>query len=340
MNLATATPRLALATAALMVLASCTGEEPAPDPTATATATATADPAPADTSSPEGRPVLSSSCTNPEGFSLSYPEGWFTNDGSVVSECSQFSPEQFDVPRGTDERVAPITAFIDPVPFARAAAPGPDQEQSRASAVIDGRQAVRIEKIASGDALYPAGTRQVMYLVDLSPGTDSEDARTLFLDTLDVGNFDYEANVPILDRMFRSLQVTAGEEPENAGRAVARYEGGGGAFTVIAEERDDEVCLRIPPEGEPSCVGEPTAGNIDTARLPLVGPENVLAGVAGEEVFRIDARQVDGDVLSFLPTAIAGGESRGWAFAGDAAEVEELIWFGLNGREIGRRSPD
>lgn len=110
----------------------------------------------------------STRCERPEGYSVSYPASWFTSSGDVVPECGQFSPEEFEVARG-DERVAPITIFIDPVEFFRAA--NPDSEFSteigRASTVIDGRRAVRVEQESTGKGFYADGTRQSLYIIDL-----------------------------------------------------------------------------------------------------------------------------------------------------------------------------
>lgn len=318
-------------TAVFAVVAGCGQQDPAVQPTATGTT------AP----SPEDPLALTNRCTSPEGFSVSYPESWFTNDGTVVSECSQFSPEQFKVPDGTDERVAPITIFIDPVPYFRAATPNRDTEQSRAPTVLDGRQTVRIGSTADDDGFYAEGTRQAMYLVDLSgDGGAGDGSETIFLDTVGTPNFDFGTNVEILDRMARTLTITAGEEPDNADTAVARYGGGGGAFSVVAEEESGEICLRIPPEGRPSCTGEPAAEDVEVLELTLVGPRGVLAGSAGRQVFRIEARRPDDNPLNYLPVPLGDGDSRGWALTAGASEVTELIWYGIDGTELGRQAVD
>jgi hypothetical protein len=322
-----------LLTVLFAVLGGCAEQDPSGRPTATGTSSTS--------SAPEGPLALTNSCTSPEGFGVSYPRAWFTNDGSVVPECSQFSPDQFQVPEGTDERVAPITIFIDPVPFFRAATPDLETEQSRAPTVLDGRQAVRIDSTAGEDGFYPEGTRQIRYLVDLSDGEEAgDDSQTLFLDTVGTANFDFETSAGVLDRMAQTLTITAGEEPQNATTAVARYGGGGGAFSVVAEEDSGEICFRIPPEGEPGCTAEPTIGDVEFLELTLVGPRSVLAGSAGSQVFRIEARQTDGGRLNFLPAPIGDGENRGWALTAGSSEVSELIWYSINGRELGRQAVD
>lgn len=277
-------------------------------------------------------------CYNPDGFSVSYPSDWFTNAGDVVPACSQFSPEQFQVPQ-TDDRVAPITAFVDAVEFFRAAPPQAETatELSRAATVIDGRQAVRVEQESTEQGIFGPGVLQTRYIVDLAIGTDDTVPGTLFVDAVDLSGFDYSYSVRILDEMARSLSITAGDSPDLPG-VISRYEGGGGGFSVVADAADAHVCLRIPPEGEPSCVDYSAADAVHTTELPLVGPEDVLAGVAGDEVFRIDAYQADGDVISVLPAPISGTDSKGFAFSGGAAQITELRWFDVGGEEIGRRA--
>lgn len=282
----------------------------------------------------------STRCESPEGYSVAYPSSWFTNSGDVVAECGQFSPEEFEVPDGTDERVAPITVYIDPVEFVRAATPNEEfnTELTRATTVIDDRQAVRVEQESTSGGFYPEGIRQTLYIVDLSLGTDDTEPGTLFLDTVEIGDFDYEANVEILDRMARSLQISAGEEPEEDVPVVARYEGGGGGFTLVAEPSGEQACLRIPPEGEPSCLDAPGREEVETALLPLVGQRQVLAGIGGNDVFRVEAHRAGGSVTSVLPTRIPETDVRGWAFATDAQDVERIVWFDLEGNQLGERS--
>lgn len=320
-----------------MALVACSPddtESPAASPDATQTAT-TASPASSDATPSPDFPD-SARCESPEGYSVSYPSSWFTNSGEVVPECGQFSPEEFEVPQGTDERVAPITIYIDPVEFFRAASPNPDfsTESSRATTVIDGLQAVRVEQESTGEGLNPEGVEETIYMVDLSIGTDDTDPGTLFLTTVDIGDFDYANNVEILDRMARSLQISAGDEPQEDLPVVARYEGGGGGFTLVAESTGEQICMRIPPEGDPSCLDAPNQQDVESMLLPLVGERQVLAGLAGNEVFRIEAHRSDGSVSSVLPTRISDTNLRGWAYATDGGDVEELIWFDLEGNEL------
>lgn len=119
---------------------------------------------------------------------------------------------------------------------------------------------------------------------------------------------------------------------------VARYEGGGGGFTLVAEPSGEQICLRIPPEGEPSCLDTPGREEVETALLPLVGERQVLSGIGGNDVFRVEAHRSGGSVTSVLPTRIAETDVRGWAFATDAQDVQRIVWFDLEGNQLGEQS--
>ena len=140
---------------------------------------------------------LTQDCRSPDGFAISYPTGW-----GAVADCGQFGPTPIDEPEpATDERAGVISAYVDPVPFDRVSAPT-DREQSRMSTTVDDRPTVRTEA-TTADALYPAGTPIVRWLVDLG----SE--RTLFLTAVDVGDpaVDFERTIEVLDAMAMSIRL-------------------------------------------------------------------------------------------------------------------------------------
>ncbi len=191
----------------VLLAAACGGDDDDAAPTTTETVeeTTTTD-ATTTTSTTAPDPTADwTRCANPDGFRLSYPQDWSTNDGSVVGECSQFDPEPFTVPEATDERVAAITAYVDPVPYAEVAAPG--DEVDRAVTTVDGHQAVRIEEV--GSELYGEDTATTRYLVDLPADGDAEPS-TLFLDTIELRGMAYEQNVEVLDRMVRTIEIDIG----------------------------------------------------------------------------------------------------------------------------------
>lgn len=162
-------------------------------------------PSPSPTSS-ESPGIDLTRCQNPEGFAISYPEGWHTNSGDVVPPCSQFNPEPFEVPRGTDKRVAAITAWIDPVPFERASEPRDARNAQRREVVVDGGDALRLEYEVGRNSIWPEGTRITIYMIPLD--TADGRAQTLFADTVALPPFDYDRNQEILDRMAATIQVT------------------------------------------------------------------------------------------------------------------------------------
>ncbi|CCG02961.1 AMIN-like domain-containing (lipo)protein [Blastococcus saxobsidens] len=147
---------------------------------------------------------LSQRCESPAGFSISYPEGWSVNSGLTVPACTRFAPEPFTVPPGTDARVGAVTASVESIPFDRVAGSGSADVRSRSETTVDGRAAVRIERVSSGEGLWPEGVRTTSYVVDLGEGEDGP--RTLVVNTIDLRQFDYARNVRVLDRMVGTLE--------------------------------------------------------------------------------------------------------------------------------------
>lgn len=314
--------------------AACGDDDAAVAPTTTSTATTTTSTTPTTTTTstttttPDG-PALTS-CDNTGGFTIGFPASWHADDG-----CAWFHPEPFELPDATDERVTAVHAHIASVPFAEVATPEESRDAARAVTVVDGLQAVRLRYQSSGQGLYPEDTPITMYAVELAPGVDSGPG-TLLLDTIGLPPFDYRRNQAVLDRMARSITVTVGNVPDPAG-VVARYEGGGGAFHVVAAARDDQRCLRIPPGGEEQCVPAPEADGIATVTLDNLGP--ILAGVTGDDVFAVAADQLDGRI-TFLTVPIADGDGRGFAFAFGPADVDALVALDPEGNELGTIAPN
>ena len=332
-------PRLAcVAVAVALGAAACGGEDSTSGLGDAGTTTSPSGDAGTTTSPSEPRPTTTTTalpggqlvrCSNEHGFSIAHPESWHVNDGSVVSACSQFHPDPFQVPAGTDERVAAVTAYIERVPFPRAVlSPGPSAE--RWATVVDGFQAVRMSYRAGDDGLHRPGTPITVYLVDLVIGVD-EDPATLFIDTVGIPGFDYESNVVVLDRMARTVEIPGDGAPERSD-VVARYEGGGGAFTVVGALRGSQACLRIPPRGEPVCTEVPGDDELSTVQLTDLEP--ILAGVVGGDVFGVTAERRDGDPSTVLPAPIPNSHVRGFAFTLDLDAVERIRLFDVVGNEL------
>ncbi|WP_300014340.1 hypothetical protein [Pseudonocardia sp.] len=280
------------------------------------------------------RPVaLTQRCDGP-ATAVSYPQGWSTNPGDAVAPCTRFAPQPIDPQPETDARAAPIAVSAESTPYFRLASPDPATEQDRAVTVVDGRQAVRIERVATGEGLYPQGTPTTSYLIDLSEGVD-DGPGTLVANAVGIGGTDHERDVAVLDRMVRTMEITAGSPAEES--VVAAYSGGGGAFTVTATTRDGQVCLRIPPDGAENCVAPPAATEVATVPLTLVGDRQVTAGVAGDRVFRVEFAQTDGDPLAVLPAPVPDSGTGGFAVPLGPAETGGLTWSGPDGSELGSR---
>lgn len=313
---------------AAFVFASCTADDTSAPATASPTASPTAAPTPR--ALPGGELTR---CTSPEGFEISYPQAWETNAGDVVPACSQFDPEPFEVPR-SDERVAAVTAYVDPVPFHEAAAPEEERDADRAVTVIDDLQAVRLSYEAFEEGFYPAGTPITVYMIDLSIGVDRGPG-TMFLDAVGIDGSDHDRNQIILDRMARTVDVTL--EGSETDPVVARYEGGGGGFSVAGRVTGDEACLRIPPDGEAVCTEAPGSDEVETVELVDL-QEPLLSGVAGDEVFRVTVERDDGGSSTVLPAPIEGSELRGFAFTLGPDEVDRLTWYDVVGNRLGATS--
>lgn len=241
-----------------------------------------------------------------------------------------FNPEPFEVPEATDARVAAISVSIDEVGFVDATAPQEGRDAERAVTTVDGLPAVRLAYESTGP-LYPEGTPIALYAIDIDPGPDAG-KRTMFVTTVGTEGFDYERNQVVLDRMVRTLDVDMQGVSGQPG-LVVRYEGGGGGYTVAAEAADGDVCLRIPPNGEPVCVATPAPDGI--APLELVDLRPIQAGVTGQEVFFVDVALANGDVSTRLPAPIPGSTAKGFALTAQPDEVVEFTVRDVTGEEIG-----
>lgn len=271
-------------------------------------------------------------CESPEGYSIDYPATWSTNSGEVVPECGQFHPDTFEVPV-SDERVAAITVFIDPVRFADVVTPVDETELERATTAVDGLQAVRLEYETDSDGFWPEGTPITTYAIDVS--IDGEPA-TMFVDTIGLSSFDYETNQVILDRMVRSIDIDM-EGVDDDADVVARYLGGGGGFSVVAEATDSEACLRIPPNGEPICTALPSEDQLHTIQLTDLEP--VLAGITGSDVFAVTGHLRDGGTSTVLPVPIDDRGVGGFSFTSGLDAFESFTLTDITGEEVRTVTP-
>lgn len=167
-------------------------------------------------------------------------------------------------------------------------------------------------------------------MVDVQP--EGGDPATLFLDTVGTGDFNYDTNVLVLDRMFRTLDIS-GLDVELDPGVIGAYRGAGG-FTVTAEATGEQVCLRIPPDGEAVCTDEPEADQVHTIALTdLGGP--VQAGVTGHDVWRVDLTTPEGETHSYLPVPLPNAEGlRAYAFPDTVEGFERLVLSNITGEDL------
>lgn len=323
---------LTLCFAALVLVAAACGDDdtsvPSSGETSTSsstTETTTAEPttSTSSTTAPSDEVELTSSCQAADGFTIRYPEDW-----EAVSQCGQFGPAPLDEPTpNSDDRTGVVSAFVDAVPFDRVVEPT-GEEQSRATTTVDGRRAVRIETVTSGEGLYPEGIAVVRWVVDLSAGPE-DDPRTLFVDAYDLfDEVDFDRATRVLDAMARSVDIE-GSQPVDGEQVVARYAGGGIPVTVAAAgaASTPATCLRIvePEDVDPgiACVEAVEQPN-GIALTSLTGPSGPLtAGIVGPDVWSVTV-EASGEQVTFLPVPYPARDSLAFAFPIDPAEITAI----------------
>lgn len=195
----------------MIVVAGACGDDDASDatrtttPTEAPTATETTTTRATNTATDADASSLAQSCTNPEaGYSLRYPEGWFTSTGDVVPPCRLFDVEEIDVEPATEPDV-PVTADVEPAAFDRIAEPDRNEEVvSRRETEIAGRRAIRLETSATEDApLRQAGALVTRWIVDLGR------EQTVVATARANAPVEYEEARDVLDAMIETLQLEA-----------------------------------------------------------------------------------------------------------------------------------
>lgn len=318
-----------------VALAGCSSSpEPAASPE-TATSPAPARPAGPHATAPDLPGGESVRCENPEGFAVSAPASWATNGGDVVARCGQFHPEPFELSGGTDQRVAAIAAYVDPVLFATVSAPLNRRDEVRAVTAVDGRQAVRISYRTAAVGLYPEGTPVTAYFVDMQP--EGGRPATLIMNTLGLPPFDYEANTVVLDRMFRTLEITDASVATAPNVIAAYRRGGGGGVSVVAEATGEGICLSVSPDGEEFCAVSPGSHEVQTIVLRSSdgsADATVHAGVTGAGVWRVDLVTSSGETFSYLPAPVPGSDAGAYAFHGLAGGFERIVLYDVTAKEL------
>lgn len=183
--------RIVLLAVCLLVAGACAADDEAASPTPTASPAA----------------GLARTCTAPE-YTIGYPEGWHVNEPSEDAPCRWFHPEPFELPEDTEALGIAITVDIEDLDFGTATDPdSPAQEEiTRQELTVAGRQAVRVEAVATGEALLEEGVKILSYSVEW-------DDRTLIASTLSTAAAgDFEENAAVLERMVGTLEVNTGAD--------------------------------------------------------------------------------------------------------------------------------
>lgn len=198
-----------------------------------------------DDADPGGGPERPTCTNEDDGFRVSYPEGWATNDGEVLAACSLFDPDAADVvvEAGTEVPLS-VAVSIDREDAAFADVAGPargEQVLSRQEGEVDGRQAERIEVEAGPDAgLLPEGARQTRWVVSLSDAT-------LVARTNDVGEPPHREAQEVLDEMVESIELvpvgggTTTSPPGAGGTTTTTGSAGDGALDPVGAFEDGPV---------------------------------------------------------------------------------------------------
>ena len=168
------------------------------------------------------------------------------------------------------------------------------------------------------------------YRIDVTP--EEGEPATLFVDTVGTAPFDYDTNVVVLDRMARTIDITDPAVDTDAA-TVATYVGGGGGFSVTAESTGGEICLRVPPNGEPVCTTPPADDQVNTIALQDLN-RPVPSGVTGADVWRVDLVTPEGVTHSYLPVPVPEAEVGAYAFSDSVEGFDRIALFDITGAEL------
>lgn len=135
-------------------------------------------------------------------FSVRYPAEWHVaEDGG----CEWFHPDPFELPEDTEATSvaihlqAPLDVPFDEIVEDLTSGPAVAEVLADERPTIAGRDAAKVETVASGEALYPEGTRVYSYVVaDVRSGI-------LLASTTSVADGDYDENKAVLDEMTSSI---------------------------------------------------------------------------------------------------------------------------------------
>lgn len=141
-------------------------------------------------------------CTNVHvGYSIGYPEDWYTTALRKEEVCSQFHPTYFTIPQSGEY---PLTALNVGPASQRPATPS-DPRYARTlrweDTSVGGRAAIRFEEELTGEGLREKGTMRYGYVTDLN-------GRALTVYTMaSPGTASYADWKVVVDQAVRTLDV-------------------------------------------------------------------------------------------------------------------------------------
>jgi hypothetical protein len=279
---------LALFAVCALLLAACPAEDPPPQEPATPAEPPTEGPEPAESTE------LTQECTNPEGFTVSYPEDWVTNEAAEndLEPCSLFDPGSVDTgPASQVPTDLAVFLRIEDVELEVVDHPMGAEELERQDVSIDGRDGVRLETEATGEAMFPEGLHTTTYQADL-------DGRVFLASTHDDGEPEYTEKQDVLAEMIDTVTFTApdgaaAEGPEPVGESSTAMregpeepEGSQVALTDVrlsSHDGFDRFVLEFDGDGEPTW-------RVDWEDPPIrTDPAGEEVDVAGEAFLRVSA---------------------------------------------------
>jgi hypothetical protein len=136
------------------------------------------------------------------GFTVNFPAGWHTNDGSVMDPCVLFDPSAIEVPYASELPAdIAVGVHLEEVSYERVAGETFGiVVLSREELPVAGRRGQRRLVEHTGDGLFDAGVRSWQYIADWGDG------RTLIAVSHGVGEPDFETRRRVLDEMMVRLQ--------------------------------------------------------------------------------------------------------------------------------------
>jgi hypothetical protein len=144
-------------------------------------------------------------CTNPHlRFSIGYPRHWYTAQPRPADRCRQFDRRPFTVPPNSEYPITALNAAPTSSTVRAYIASATDPVFAVTRLVrktrVEGRSAVRFETVATGEGLYPKGTRTYGYAINRNGS-----AFVVFTMTLP-GDRRYGSNKVIVDRAVHTLR--------------------------------------------------------------------------------------------------------------------------------------